>query len=211
MINVTEQELWDDYTHYHSRTGYYKQKRAKNPYVRPMKATPERLKLMGEMKEWCEVRNIPVRQWLFSLFATRRWLYAPKLEKGHLCSVNHVKKFKTFKNYDLYTQRVMEQAANKPKSILDFDPNRDMSHTAEEAKRAYVQSGRTDTCMDQMTTETFGYHPKSKICLGCVQKKECSDKLQASVKFDIIALRRGHITAEQAYRTALVQGRGYGS
>ena len=212
MITITEQQLWDDFSYYQAQTGNYKKRRKDNPYIKAMKATPERLELMRQMKEWCESRHLPVRQWLFSLFAIRRWLYAPKLALGHICSENHLERFSTFKDYWLYTQRLQELAASTPVSSTgNFDPTRDISHTSEEAKRDYVRSGRTAICRFQMKIETFGYHPKSKICLECIEGNECAEQLKASVQFDIMALRRGDITAEQAYRQAIAQVGGYGS
>lgn len=211
MSSITEKELWDDFSYYQTQTAHYKKRRKENPYIKVMKPTRERLELMRSVREWCEGKGLPVRQWLFSLFAIRRWLYAPKLTLGHLCSENHLQKFATFSDYRLFNQRLQEQAAANPIQNSNFDPNRDISHSAEDAKKRYKAIGAEATCMTQTEAETFGYHPKSSICEECKQKKDCSNRLRASVSFDILALRQGQITAEQAYRQALAQVGGYGN
>jgi hypothetical protein len=210
VIDVSSQQLWDDFVYYQSCTGHQQQRRRTNPFIKPLKATVERLRLMDKMKQWCAEKNVPVRQWLYSLFATRRWLFAPQLTPGHLCSENHLIKFATFSDYDFYTDYVQRLAQSQPLEG-NFDPNRDLSHTAEENKRYYVASGRMELCMSQMATETFGFHPKSKICVECSLRVKCAERLQASVRFDIQAVRRGELSAEAAYRQTLTQVFGYGN
>lgn len=212
MIDVPIELIWDDFLYWQAKTGHYQRRQKENPYLKPMKATPERLALMSELKDWCVKRNIAVRQWLFTLFAIRRWLYAPRLETGYLCSEKHLPRYRKFRDYRLYTIRLREMENADPVIQLEksFDPNRDINHTVELTKQKYLETGRTDLCVEGMNTETFGYHPKSKICAKCPIKQDCKNKLVASVNFDIMKLRRGEITSEQAYRAAM-QVRGYGS
>ena len=96
MSGVTVQQLWDDFIFYQAKTGNFIQRRRDNPYIRAMKPTPERLRFLEQLIIWCAEHDVPPRQWLFSLFAIRRWMFAPKLETGYLCSKNHLKKFATF-------------------------------------------------------------------------------------------------------------------
>jgi hypothetical protein len=69
--------------------------------------------------------------------------------------------------------------------------------------------GDVAACMNGIETETFGYHPKSKICVACPARGECLQRLKERVNFDIEALRSGTITTEEAYRTALGRINGY--
>lgn len=211
MIDVSEEQLWDDYSHWHAQTGNYQQRKKKNEYLCPLKATPERLALMHEMKVWCVERNFAPRQWLFTLFAVRRWIFAPHLRRGDLCSEKHIARYKKWRNYDRYTQRLRDLEATKPVGMLgtQFDPNRDINHTSELAKKSYLSRGLESECIANMHTETFGFHPRSEICSICTRKTECEAALVASVNFDILALRRGEITSEDAYRSAL-QAKVYG-
>lgn len=208
-MTITERTLWDDFLYWTSRTGHYQKRHRENPYLRPMKVTPDRLRIMTAMKQFCEERGIPARQWLYSLFAIRFWMFAPKLSISYLCSEKHIEKFNKFDNYDLYTKRIQDQMdRNYITATNMFDPNRDLSHTAEDAKRSYLANGLSDVCISKMESETFGYHPISKVCDSCLDKIKCEQILKSKVRFDIMALRRGEITAEEAYKKA-IQVRGY--
>lgn len=85
-----------------------------------------------------------------------------------------------------------------------FDPNRDISGTTEAYKRRHLMDGDPQLCMERMSVETFGYHPRSLVCARCPLAQACAGRLQASVNFDILALRRGEITAQQAVRQVAV-------
>ncbi len=73
-------------------------------------------------------------------------------------------------------------------------------------KKRYVMWGNQARCMSEMETETFGYHPKSEVCQSCQARHQCAAILQSKVGFDIMALRLGSITTEQA-RTVAYYGR----
>lgn len=213
-MQTTVVELWDDFTYYRSKTAHVQEQLKQHPYMRPMKPTPERLALFSRLVKWCQSRDIHVRQWLFTLFAVRRWRFAPQLQPGHLMSEKHIPRYHKFTDYSFYAKRMQELEAQKrvqeTRSVL-FDPNRDVVPSVEEAKRSYLQSGNLAGCMDAMKSETFGYHPKSAVCNGCSARALCAEKLQLLLPFDVGALRRGEITAQDARDLAMTGIQGYGS
>jgi len=149
------------------------------------------------------------RLWLYSLFVSRKWLFAPKLEPSNLLSEKHLPKFQRLKDYSFYRQYQQVQEALNP-SPDSFDPNRDLSSTAEQAKRYYLAAGNAAECMNRMRDETFGFHPKSTVCCNCPAASECRESLEASVRFDIIALRNGTLSVEEARHQALARMQGNG-
>ena len=203
-------QLFRDYCYYRQHTAHVQKLKKERPYLRDLKETPARLKLFAHMAKWCEDQGINPREWVYSLFVSRRWLFCPKLDRAHLQSKKHIPKFRQLRDYILYRKRQMEQESVEAPGPEVFDPNRDMSHTAEDAKAAYVRVGQYVICMANMATETFGFHPKSAVCARCLAAKECQEKLAQSVNFDVLALRRGEITSEEAQAKALsrVQHRG---
>jgi len=202
-------QLFRDFCYYRQHTAHVQQLKRERPYLRDLKETPARLKIFARMAKWCEDRQINPREWLYSLFVSRRWLFCPKMEAAHFQSEKHLPKFRKLQDFDLFKQRQADQAAHRiPESR--FDSNRDISHAAEEAKAAYLRSGQVDQCMAVMAIETFGYHPRSKLCMRCPGAVECQRRLVQSVTFDVLALRRGEITSEQARAQALSRVQHYG-
>ena len=202
--------LFEDYCYWREKTLYVQKLKAEKPYIKNLKPTPARAALFAEMSQWCTDKGVLPRQWVYSLFATRRWQYPPKLERSHLCSEKHLDRFAKFSDYKVFTARMLElgqslQLANP----VTYDPNTHISSAAEEAKRYYVNIGDVAACMNGMETETFGYHPKSLVCQKCSAGGECSQRLKERVNFDIGALREGKITSEEAYRIALARINGY--
>lgn len=203
-------QLFKDYCYYRSHTANIKRIKQQKPYLRDPKPTPTRLKLMAHMAAWCQARGFSPSEWLYSLFVSRRWLYCPKLDKSHLQSEKHIPRYKQLRDHALYQQRQVELEATAAPSLSTFDPNRDLSHTAEDSKRAYLATGQMETCMARMGVETFGYHPKSSVCARCPIASACLAQLQQSVNFDVLALRRGDLTSEEAKDQALSRVQHYG-
>ena len=202
--------LFDDYRYYRQHTASVQTLKQQKPYLREMKATLERLKLFGSMAAWCADQGINPRLWLYSLFVSRKWLFAPKLESAHLQSQKHIPKYHALEDTGLYKQRQMEQESlTNVSNPTTFDPNRSLSHASEEAKRAYLAAGNPQACMAATSTETFGFHPGSTVCARCPVVEPCKAQLQALVRFDIQALRRGEITSEQARQQALDRVQSY--
>lgn len=196
-------QLFRDYCYYRQYTAHVQKLKEERPYLRDLKETPARLKLFARMAKWCEDQGISPKEWLYSLFVSRRWLFCPKLDQAHLQSKKHIPKFRKLHDYILYRKRQMEQESLQAPPPEVFDPNRDLSHTAEDAKNDYVRTGRYELCMEQMAVETFGFHPKSAVCARCLAAKACQGKLVQSVNFDVLALRRGEITSDEAQAKAL--------
>lgn len=204
-----ERTLFDDYRYYRNYTAHTQRRKRERPYLRELKATPQRLKLFTEMAEWCRDHGVEPRQWLYSLFASRKWLFAPKLERSHLCSEKHFPKFQKIIDYAMFTRRQVNQQNLESLSTNSFDPNRDISQASENAKRRYLFQNDTQSCMSRISDETFGYHPRSTACARCPAQVECRDRLQAMVDFDIQALRRGEMTSEAARNHVLVRAQRY--
>lgn len=204
-------QLFDDYRYYRQYTASVQKLKQEKPYIREMKATPERLELFADMAEWCRAIGVNPRLWLYSLFVSRKWLYAPKLHASHLQSQKHIPKYHTLEDTGLFAQRQREQEALANVSNPNtFDPNRDLSHSSEEAKRAYLAVGNAQACMAAMDTETFGYHPKSTVCARCPMAQPCQIQLESSVDFDIMALRRGELSSTEAHQQAISRVQSYG-
>jgi len=200
-------QLLDDYIFYREQTTYYKNAKKRNPYLRELKPTPERLRVLEEMVIWCRERSVPSRQWLYSLFAARFWNFAPSLTTQHLLSEKHVKRFHSNTDYEFYAQYIRK--LDNLKKLRDpeksFDPNKDVSQTAEGAKLYYLKVGGTYTCRKFMLTETFGYHPLSEVCQKCADSDACLAELQRYTAFDVLALRSGKMSAGEAKRQAFAR------
>ena len=189
--------LFSDYINFREHTVNWKRVKECKRYMRPMKLTDERKRIFEIFIDWCDKRGLPPRQWIYTLFAIRRWIFAPQLELKFLCSEKHIPKFESFSDYRFY-QRYLDDQSEKTKWTNEklFDPNIELTRSVEETKRSIVLIGGPQACMDVMTTETFGYHPKSQICTVCDGRFNCAEKLQALAGFDILSLRRGEIKKE---------------
>lgn len=169
------------------------QKRREERPINLHKQTEERVQLFQKLITWCGERELDPRLYLYSLFRGRRWLFAPQLREGHLMSENMISRYK---------KMVEKECLGGYRQFLDvaeeFDPNRDMTPSVEALKSRYLKYGQADRCMLETPATTFGYHPKSPLCQTCPLRIECENRLQSLVGFDIQALRRGEITADQA-------------
>jgi hypothetical protein len=154
------------------------------------------------MAEWCREQGINPRRWLYHLFRKRRWLFAPSLTQL-VPAKRSVQKalaaYAEMTDTPEYAARIARETEEARKAEGGgIDPNRDLIPLAEARKRIYLSEGRPDKCMAVMATETYGYHPKSAVCGRCRSGHPCAVKLAASVAFDILALRRGEMTLQQA-------------
>jgi len=192
---MDSRQLFEDFCFYRQYTAHYQQKQRYHKGI-PLSAE-KHLKLFDKMIDWCKTRQINPRHWLYSLFATRRWIFAPKLQECFLMSERHIKKFRKFRDYAFYKRYRASQTPTQTR----FDPNRDLSAASEQAKNYYVVRGQLALCMARMQQETFGYHPRSTICIRCVASQQCRALLEAHAGFDIVGLR--------ARTQEACQGRGY--
>jgi hypothetical protein len=190
------ERLMDDYNRYWFETLHIRKMREDGSHLRPMKATAERLQLFAEMVVWCRGQEIDPRIWLYVLFRSRAWRFAPKLTKGSLETTN-AKIHELYQNLgglDAYRRQTTERSQGRSR----FDPNRDVDPTVEQLKMRYLQAGAPMDCMTQMVERTLGYHPGSGVCVHCPAANECAQRLQDFADFDILALRSGRLTSESA-------------
>ncbi len=204
------EKLLARYNEFRRKTNGYQEAKTSKPYLRDLVAKPkngpDRLKQLDALAMWCAQEGIDPERWIYTMFVSYRWMHAPPFQ--NLIPKNK----KTSKTYALYFKaretpeydRVVRQRveAKQMQSGVVFDPNRDFSATAEHLKRRYLSEGRPDECMENMD-ETLGFHPKSIACVRCPMQTHCMNALQQRVSFNIFALRRGEITAEQAYSLGL--------
>jgi hypothetical protein len=179
------EQLFKDYCYYRDKTDNVKILKMKVPYLKPMKATIERLKLFDSLISWCAIRNVPVRQWLYTLFVIRYWKVAPKLEIPHLCSEKHIPKFYKVTDYRFFNEYT---GITNPVSTY-FNANTDIVSSVEQRKRELLLKGGGQLCMQYMKDETFGFHPKSIICTYCDSRFTCYTELIKLVGQKIIELR----------------------
>lgn len=206
-----ERVLFDDYRYYRNYTTYMRKQKSERPYLRDLKVSAMRLKLFAEMIVWCRTNSVEPRQWLYSLFDSRKWVYPPRLESTHLCSKKHLIKFPEVSNYTLFKQRQINQQNLDALSVQAFDPNRDIGLAIENVKRSYLFRNDFQVCMLRIAEETYGYHPRSTVCARCPVTAECETRLGQLVDFDIQALRRGEITSEMARSKVLAGAQRYGA
>ena len=189
--------LFNAYRGWWLQTSNIQARRQKHP-VTPHKMTPERLELFRDMVYFCREKKLDPRLWLYLLFRVRRWTFAPRLTRGCLLSEKMVSRYNRMiakECLDGY-RRITYQ-----KDTLDFDPNRDLSSRAEALKLRYEKYSEKERCMLETPDRTYGFHPESKVCQRCLIRQECLQNLQNMVSFDILALREGRITADQAKAT----------
>lgn len=197
--------LFSDYCYYRRQTANSKALRARGSYVRDPKFTPEREETLADLVTFCREKNLPPRQWLYYLFARRRWLYPPRFDRTNLLSERALAGYTSWPDFSGFQKRITETAAQRQmEGMVDrYDPNRDLSLSVELLKKSLVARGEIDRCLAGIHSQTYGYHPRSHICCHCSQRFACATELQRTVNFDILALRRGEITSAQARASAL--------
>lgn len=203
-------QLFADYCFFREQTAHYKTLAKAKPFLRQYKATPQRLQVLQEMSEWCDQQGVPDREWLYSLFVSRGWTFSPKIIPSHLMSKHHLKRFPKITDYDFFSYYLhcVDNIHKLDNVESRFDPNRDISTTVESAKDYYLRVGGAKECRERMLTETFGYHPDSKICrTRCLDQSNCLQELRAHVGFDILALRMGKLSQREARQQAFFMRR----
>ena len=153
---------------------------------------------MSTMLAWCRARGVEPRMWLYTLFHIRKWQFPPKYELNSLCNEANIPRMKTVKGLGFFRGQLRVTPEEDP-----FDPNVDISPATEARKRTYLQHGNAAMCMDNTTTETWGYHPLSNVCAQCPLRGPCAVNLQTYTPFDVIGLRQGKVTKQAARRAAL--------
>ena len=192
---MNAQILFDDYSHWRLRTNHYQRAQ----YQSRLKLEPARLAAFTRMIAWCGKRQLDPRRWLYTLFDIRNWLFCPPF--NHLTPKDPAKGLARYESSSAepYGHRLaLERHQESELAGEIFDPNRDLSPAAEASKRRYVHAGDFERCMSETDLVTFGYHPRSSVCRQCPAAQTCHARLQARVSYNVVALRTGQITAEQA-------------
>lgn len=164
MSEALAQQLFADYRDYVQSTAWWKKKQAEH-YMRLHKETPERLALLESMIVWCREQGVDPRLWLYSLFRSRRWIYPPKIQVGHLQSMKHLPKYRRMLEEDeltYYRERTHVQPKLEP--LPEFDP------IEEGIKRRRQDVGAFQTCMEDPVTF---WHQDSSSCRICPLAGRC--------------------------------------
>lgn len=204
-MNSVVEQLFEDYKHYRHHTANYIRVKKERPYFREMKLRADRAKALKEMELWCRRKGVDPRWWLYSLFSSREWVAAPKFEqlvpKTKRTEKKALARYEALQEAPLYAQQITNRIQqDRRDQYTTYDPNRDISGTVENIKRRYLSEHDAQRCVDEMSSVTFGYHPKSLVCARCPLMTECEARLRKTVPFDIVALRRGDITIDEAKR-----------
>ena len=188
--------LWSDYVQYWLQTASTQRLREEGRRVRAPKLTPERWQLFADTVAGCKEREVDPRLWLFCLFRARRWTYPPRRRPEDLMSEGFLSRGR----YQEMLRKGTLDGYRRHKTGFKrrLDPNKDLIPGAEQKKRGYIRNGATELCMLMIPAETYGYHPKSRWCQRCPSQAQCRPRTQRLVPFDILALRRGEITPEEA-------------
>lgn len=191
--------LFQEYNSWRLQTGGLEKRRAEGKYVGAFKETPERVQIFLDMAAWCREQSIDPRLWLYLLFRSRGWTFAPQMTPSHLQSKTMIPRYARFMehgNLDGYRLHVVQTQKHVTEK---FDPNWEISYTVEALKDRYLALGQAQRCMRETLERTYGYHPKSKVCNVCPLRQQCALQLQRLVpEFDIIALRDGKMSPAEA-------------
>lgn len=207
-MDPTPAKLLDDYNVYWQKTGLAHKMRTEGRFVRGYKLTPDRERALTRMTTWCATHGLNPRLYVYSLFKTRNFVFPPpftQLTPGKKTEKKALERYAALSGVEMY-QKVIQTdiQLRRIERGAEFDPNRDLSNAAESLKRQYVAEQLTSQCMDTMRAETFGYHPKSLVCVRCPARAECLSRLKALTPFDVLALRQGTITSQQAREQAVM-------
>lgn len=198
--------LLNDYNHYRLFTSGFQQRRYKSSVGKTPAARAKYLLALERMAQWCVKQGIDPRHWLYTLFDSRHWLHSPPLK--HLTSTRHLKRYPDREDTTtLFQKRVEGELEAKIDERGDrYHAGRDISYGVERLKWIYAQRGQYQRCMELILTETFGYHPKSTVCVACPIAVTCEAQLRLKVPFDAQAVRLGEMTLRQAQTAAAYHG-----
>jgi hypothetical protein len=204
MSGLIEQ-LFGDYCFYRRQTANIRALKNKGARISDPELNAERAEVFGALVVFCKQHAVPPRQWLYYIFARRRWLYSPRCDRANLLCERALAGYRSWPDFSGFQKRIAATEAQREAIYLDhvYDPNRDLNHSVELLKGALVARGQVDRCLVGMHSQTFGYHPRSHICQRCMVRFVCAEQLRGAVNFDILALRRGEITSAQAQANAL--------
>lgn len=203
MDAASEREalLLSDFNFWRGHTASIEEKR-RNGYVRDCSMKRARPHLAA-LQRWCDDKGIDARRWMYFRFASRHWRFAPPLEQLVPAAKSESKALIAYNLMDAtpgFSERIHNEIRyRRDETGISWDVNRDISHLAEAIKRRYLATNDWARCIERMSDQTFGYHPKSIVCGRCPGAQQCVAQLQRGVPFDIIALRRGDVELRSCY------------
>lgn len=202
-MGTMAEQLYEDYNDYRRKTGYVRKLKEQKKYVPSI--SKKHIPKFEELANWCGQQGVDPRRWLASLFETRRWLFPPKLNQ--LQSKRHLQRYEKM-DVPAFAARIRnENQRAAVASGATFNPTRDLSNRAELVKRRYLSFGNHERCMSEMESSTFGYHPKSSVCQSCQVRFQCAAILQSRVKYDIMSVRLGLMSVDEAKMLGARRGR----
>lgn len=203
-MGTTAEQLYEDYNDYRRQTGYVQKLKQQQKYIPSI--SKKHLPKFEALATWCSEQKVDPRRWLASLFETRRWLFPPKLNQ--LQSQRHLQRYEKM-DVPAFAARIRgEHQRAATESGDTFNRTRDISNGAEMIKRRYLAFGNYERCMAEMEDTTYGYHPKSAVCQGCQVRYQCAAILQSKVSYDIMSVRLGLMSVDEAKMVVARYGRG---
>lgn len=202
------EQLFSDYDFYRLHTVAFQSKQKSGQYMRSMSRDgdphrSDRLVHFESLLAFCGDRGVEPGLYLYSLFEARSWLCSPNIDhlvpKTKKTEKKAISRFHALGEVPLYSER-MRMRREARGDTVQFDPNRDISEGVESWKRRYVSLGQYSRCMTESLTLTLGFHPRSSVCAVCPVAVACETLIQTRVSFDIVALRKGDITSDEARR-----------
>ncbi|MBN2260701.1 MAG: hypothetical protein JW702_09155 [Clostridiales bacterium] len=181
--------LFEDYIFYREHTTHWRSFKKDKPYLKKLKLTEERCSCLKQYVEWCDEHHVPPRQWLYSLFVIRLWLFAPRLQLNTLCSKKHITKFQKFTDYAFFKEYTGKGNYVMEAPKLSIDLNLEI----EKRKMDVILNSGPETCMD-LLDELGGYHPCSEICIYCDLRFQCAQLLIEKKGFVLLKGRQGLCT-----------------
>jgi len=210
------QILMDDFNFYRSHTHHFQKLMQERPYLKVPTLNRGRRRLFDEMVAWCRANELEPRFWLFCMFQRGRWLFAPRWLAGYLMGDKALAWYRARRSrgFDdrLYRERIeqtREIEQQRAGTSVVYDPNVHVSAEVEARKRRLQQRGDPEGCLSgvlDVDHPTLGWHPRSTVCCGCSVAERCREALRGRYRFDIVALREGKITVEQARLSAVQHG-----
>lgn len=206
------QSILDDYNYYRSYTAHVRDMRAKGHPVLDVKmktkAGADRTPYFEKMVDFCDEHGLDPKIWLYMLFRIRKWRAAPRVDQLVPKSKKTVQKnlslYADLSDLPLFQKHRVEQRQQDAQEAGEvWDVNRDVGYSTEALKRRYLNEGNAERCMSEMDERTYGYHPKSLVCARCPVATECARKLEMKFGTQMLALRRGEITARQAQQLSI--------
>lgn len=187
-------KLFDDYVYWRTMTAHYQNRRANGPFAVGLRFTKDREEGITKMYDFCRTNRLDPRKWLCFLFVLRNWRIPPMFNE--LAPKKHIEKFRAFGSIPELDWKLK---AEQPPP--ENDPNKDLIASNEAIKSRLQREGQSYACLCN-TNERLGYHPRSPVCSTCPVKRTCETITRKRFNFDIVGLRAGRVSVEDARHAA---------